>query len=42
MASTEPRHAQQREHGGVPAGLLDDAVAGVNEQHGQLRGRRAR
>ena len=37
----QPRHAQQREHGGVPAGLLDDAVAGVDEQDGQLRGGRA-
>ena len=37
----EPRDAQQREHGGVPAGLLHHAVAGVDEQHGQLRGGRA-
>jgi hypothetical protein len=36
----QPRDAQQREHGGVPAGLLDDAVAGVDEQDRQLCGGR--
>ena len=40
-ASTSRGTPQQREHGGVPAGLLDDAVAGVDQQHGQLRGGRA-
>ena len=32
------RDAQQRGDGGVPAGLLDDAVAGVDQDHGQLGG----
>ena len=37
----QPRHPQQREHGGVPAGLLDDPVPGVDQQDRQLRGGRA-
>ncbi len=32
------RDAQQRGDGRVPAGLLDDAVAGVDEDHGQVGG----
>ena len=32
------RDAQERGDGGVPAGLLDDAVAGVDEDHGQVGG----
>ncbi len=34
-------HAQQRQHGGVPPGLLDDPLARVHQQHRQLGGRGA-
>ncbi|MCB5293120.1 hypothetical protein BJQ90_02565 [Arthrobacter sp. SO3] len=35
------RHAQQLQHGQVPAGLLEDTLAGVNEHDDGIRGGRA-
>ena len=40
-ADHEVRHAEQRHQQAVPAGLLDDAVAGVDEHDRQVGGRRA-
>ncbi len=40
-ASGDVPHAQQPGHGEVPAGLLDDPVAGVDEDERQLGGGRA-
>ena len=40
-ADDEVRHAEQRHQQAVAAGLLDDAVAGVDEHDRQVGGRRA-